>query len=644
MPDPVERPGSKRPYGRGLVTARMPLPAIAAAQDTIAGWHPWPTASERAAWESVPESTRSVLLSAAERAEQQDWPRLPATLVLDYSRTGNRRRGEDAHFLRRQILHDLVTGACVAGDGRFVEAALDAIWSICEETFWGIPAHSSSRRYPQTPLPAEDEPVIDLFAAETAADLAWAHYLLKEQLAAIAPTAADRIVREIRRRILDPFLARDDWRWLAMTATHAANWTPWICSNLIICSLLCESDPAKRVAQLARAVAALDVYVASLPDDGGCSEGQTYWTRGPGALFDCLDALESASAGSLDGFTIPVVFRLPGYLVALHLNERSFVQHSDGQALHTGDAITLYRFADRVGDPAAKQLALHLRDIPAQRRNSGVCLNRMLQDIFTTGWQESPSATAPAVGESWLPDLQVGSAREYPGSIRGLTLVVKGGHNSEDHNHNDVGSFSVALDGIPFVIDPGVGSYTRETFGADRYAIWTMRSAWHNLPIIDGREQSQGAERRASDVRWRTGETHGMTAQLAGAWASDAGLLSWQRDIRLDRSRSCIALTDSWELRHEKARLELPLVLAGPVDIGEGGAIVTVQGKQLAIRATGLSLRREEVVLEDQDLITIWGEKIYRLILSPEHATATGSWTVEFRRARPKRESGTAHE
>ena len=633
VPDPLDRP-----FGRGEVTVRMPTALIADSQDAFDEWHPWPTASERAGWGSLTESTRSALLAKAECSEQEEWPRLPATLVLEYSRTGNRRRGEDAHFLRRQILRDLVMGACVAGDGRF----LDAIWSICEETFWGIPAHSNSRKYPETPLPVEGEPVIDLFAAETAAHLAWAHYLLKEQLAAIAPTAADRIVREIRRRILVPFLERDDWHWLAVTAKHAANWTPWICSNVIICSLLCETNPTKRISQLGRAVAALDVYVDSLPDDGGCSEGQTYWTRGPGALFDCLDVLESASAGRLDGFTIPVVSRLPNYLVGMHLKGRVFVQHSDGHVLHTGDAIAIYRFATRVGDTAAEQLARHLRDRPARLEISGVSLNRTLQDTFTAGWHERPPAGAPAVGESWLPDLQVGSARERPGSTQGLTLVTKAGHNGEDHNHNDVGSFAIALDGIPVIIDPGVGSYTRETFGKNRYDIWTMRSSWHNLPVIGGQEQSPGIDRRARDVRWRTGGTTGLTAQLADAWSSAAGVISWQRKICMQRSRSPVVLTDSWVVRPGTSRIELPLVLAGPVEIGVNEAIVTVPGVQLAIHSDELAMRSEELVLDDQNLRQIWGEKIYRLILTLEQPAPTGTWTIEFNRATRHKDSDAA--
>ena len=59
--------------------------------------------------------------------------------------------------------------------------------------------------------------------------------------------------------------------------------------------------------------------------------------------------------------------------------------------------------------------------------------------------------------------------RSTPEPQRGLTLAAKGGHNGESHNHNDVGSFIVAVDGVPAVADAGRPTYTAQTFGPDRY-------------------------------------------------------------------------------------------------------------------------------------------------------------------------------
>ncbi len=70
----------------------------------------------------------------------------------------------------------------------------------------------------------------------------------------------------------------------------------------------------------------------------------------------------------------------------------------------------------------------------------------------------------------WFPSTQVLLARPAAGSAAGLTLAVKGGHNGEHHNHNDVGSVVVALGGVPVLVDAGRPTYTAQTFGPDRYA------------------------------------------------------------------------------------------------------------------------------------------------------------------------------
>ena len=38
------------------------------------------------------------------------------------------------------------------------------------------------------------------------------------------------------------------------------------------------------------------------------------------------------------------------------------------------------------------------------------------------------------------------------------------------------------------------GTYTKQTFGKDRYTIWTMQSNYHNLPMINGVPQKFGQE------------------------------------------------------------------------------------------------------------------------------------------------------
>ena len=60
---------------------------------------------------------------------------------------------------------------CMEGKGRFVDEIANGVWLACEETWWGVPAHLGAQKR-GTGLPDVTEPIIDLFAAETGAQLA----------------------------------------------------------------------------------------------------------------------------------------------------------------------------------------------------------------------------------------------------------------------------------------------------------------------------------------------------------------------------------------------------------------------------------------------------------------------------------------
>jgi hypothetical protein len=77
---------------------------------------------------------------------------------------------------------------------------------------------------------------------------------------------------------------------------------------------------------------------------------------------------------------------------------------------------------------------------------------------------------------------------------RGLPFAValKGGHNAEHHNHNDVGSYVVCVGDAMPLVDPGAEVYTRRTFSRDRYVSGVLNSFGHPVPRIDGQLQKTG--------------------------------------------------------------------------------------------------------------------------------------------------------
>lgn len=598
-----------------------------------------PPATDRGFWQEVDPATRDVLIADAEHRAAAPWPVLTANLWREFADNGNRINYETPNFARRSRLAAAVLAACLTDDPGWHAEVLDGVWLLLEETTWCIPAHDEShgkRGHPDLPDP--DNPTLDLFAAETGALLAWTYAVLGDRLADRAPQAVTRLRKEVRRRILVPQRTVDSWQWFGRRG-HVNNWNPWINSNVLTCSLLLDTDHAEMVTTAERAIEGLDVFLDGYPSDGACSEGQGYWWRAGASLSECLELLYDASSGALDGFDIPRVRAAARYPVGVHIDGPWYVNVSDGPAQLEGrsapaSARVLHRFGRRVEDPEVLAHARWMRgDGPAV--GPGTPLGRSLLALADREWRDAPAVPAPYLGHTWWPETQLLVARQHPGRPDGLLVSVKGGHNAEDHNHNDVGTVLVAVDGHPALVDAGVAEYTRKTFSPQRYEIWTMRSLFHNLPSVDGGEQAPGRAYAASGVSAVVGnEAIGIGLDLAGAYPAEAGISHWRRSVRLDRSgEGAVTLEESWELDHDPEDVRLHLMASGSPETSEPGTItVPTPGRSLAIAydPAALAADVEPIPLEPGRLQTIWGERLWRIALVVREPARAGQYALRM--------------
>jgi hypothetical protein len=581
-------------------------------------WQPYPRYADRTDWNSLSAATRKNILDAGRRVRQQPWPALPATLYLEFARIGNRQQFEAPWFERRQQLDRLVLAECVEGRGAFLDAIVNALWSICEESTWSLPAH-----IPVAGLPDPAIPHVDLFAAETGSQLAWIHYLLADALNGVAPVIGPRLDREILSRILTPCLERDDFFWMGFKQRRVNNWNPWINSNWLSCNLLIEPDPDRRVRATAKILRSLAVFADTYPDDGGCDEGPSYWTRAGASLFDSLDLIHRATRGRLDFFKHPKIREIGRFIYRAHLADRWFLNFADAPALMSAPAARTYRFGLRIGDRAMQNFARSfLTDSASAASRASAPLLHALPDLFDSPRLRRGTACPPLPRDIFLPDTQVMVARSVTGSTQGFTLAAKGGHNAESHNHNDVGHFVVYQEGQPVLIDIGVETYTRKTFGKDRYSIWTMQSQYHNLPIINGIQQKEGYEFKARDIVYRaTTKAAEFSLDIAGAYPPQAGLRSWRRTLRLDRN-SGVILQDHFQCIRTPHALEWSFItpcqpVPGPKGIRLAPRTLpnarSTGSALLAFDSARLKARIESLPVRDPKLGSIWGNRLFRI-------------------------------
>ncbi|WP_435126742.1 heparinase II/III domain-containing protein [Actinacidiphila sp. bgisy144] len=620
------------------------------------GWTPAPAASDRAAWAHVPDATREHITRTAAGDLGKPWTALPASLFARFQRDGDRAAYEQPYFARRHRLAWAVLAAAITGPapgpdpangtgtalrGRLLTDIVDGLWLLCEESTWCLPAHDPRTYLEDHPLADPARPQLDLFAAETAALLVLTDGLLADDLDVYDPVVRRRLRQQVRERVLRPYLERTDLGWYDGTTVPANNWNPWIHSNLLLAALRCaESDEALETV-VRRVLRGLDHYLAGQPADGGCDEGLRYWWRAAGSLFECLETLTAATGDDEGVFAHPLLRAMARYPLTAAIGTGWVINFADGPARSEDGAFgLLYRFGRRTGGPEISAHARALRGeggpIPADY--SGIVLRRALDDLLDRQWVQAPPADFPLPLQTWLPHTEVLVAREQAGTIGGLLLAAKGGHNDESHNHNDVGSFVVALDGRPLVVDAGVGTYRRETFSpTDRYSIWTMRSAYHNVPLVDDVEQAAGARYRSHAPECALGPDEAeLGLDLAAAYPETAGLRSWRRTFRLNRAAGEITVHDTWRTAVPPGSLALHLLLSGDLELnGVGRAVLAADGVRLGLRWNGdaFTARDEAVCIDDPLISQVWGPVLHRLVLTARHPASEAEHTLVLRRA-----------
>jgi len=623
-------------------------------------WQPFPTIENRAGWESLPEWHRRLRVAEGESYLNYAYPPLPATLFLQFARNGNRRNYEIPSFDRRRALHALVLAECIENQGRFLDDITNGIWAICEESFWGVPAHIGAQSSGRG-LPDSGEVVVDLFAAETAALLAWTDYLLGVRLSRITAQLRPRIQHEINARILTPCLERDDYSWMGNglqgNLRRVNNWNPWICSNWLACVLLMEADAARRVKSVQKIMQTVDHFIDPYPKDGGCDEGPGYWGRAGASLFDTLELLYSASNGKLTVYDQPLIQEIGRFIHRVQIADNYYINFADAPALVTPDATIVYLYGQRIRDAEMSGLGewLWQRQLASLRsqdetsaanaknaatRDVAPSMARTLRSLFAPP-PENNQAAAPLPQDSWLPEIEVMVARDAAGAKDGLFVAAKGGNNNESHNHNDIGNFVIFNDGKPVMIDAGVEFYTAKTFGPQRYEIWTMQSAYHTLlPTIDGVQQSPGEQFKATQVSYHADAVAAnFSLDLAPAYPAAAHVQSWQRNIRLQR-RQDVLISDRYALNKVANEITLAILTPCAVDLAEPGIIrfgerEIVEGRQSGMGqfhypADVFTASCETIEITDDRLRSAWGSALQRIILRSINPAQQGSWTFRF--------------
>jgi len=215
--------------------------------------------------------------------------------------------------------------------------------------------------------------------------------------------------------------------------------------------------------------------------------------------------------------------------------------------------------------------------------------------------------------------LQVMIARDQQGTTDGFFVAAKGGNNDESHNHNDIGTCVMYYDGKPCLIDLGREEYNAKTFSSKRYEIWTMQSGYHNLPVINGVDQKEGANFKADKTTFSANaKSATFSTDIAGSYPKDAAVKSWVRSYTLNRSKSFV-IEDKYELTTLKpAATSSNLITYCKVSEVKPG-LLSFQGDgyklNMSYNQNVVSAKIQFIEVTDRSLKKYWPNGVTRVVL-----------------------------
>lgn len=541
------------------------------------------------------------LIARAEKLLATPLPAQPDELYLEFSRNGNRTRWQNVASQRRGRLPVLVLAECLENKGRFVPAIETLITALCAEKTWLMPAHDAK-------LDNFNGKTIDIDLASSALgwNLSLVGYLVGEKLG----SASRQMVRDnVQRRILAPYKAmfrgERAMNWW-MTTTN--NWNSVCLAGVTGAALIEIPSREERAEYVVAAENYSKHFLEGFTPDGYCSEGLGYWNYGFGHYALLSEDVRRATGGKLD------LLALPAAKMPARFGTR--IQIINGISPAFADCGV---FATPL-EPLMVLLNAHLNlsngfDV----LNPGPTFGSLFEALIYDGAKGTPANRATTPPRDFFDSAGILISR--PAMVGGIGVALKGGHNNEHHNHNDLGSYVVVSGERPVLLDPGNETYTARTFSNKRYDSKLLNSYGHPVPVVAGQLQKEGAQSRAKVLKSEFTEARDtLQLDIASAYPvpelknltrtfmysrDGKGTLSVSDNVAFTAPKSfgtAILTLGSWKQQPDGSLLVFDVDEALRVEIDSGGRAYSIEAEEIREDApvvpTRLGINLKEPVTE----------------------------------------------
>ncbi|MDO4587524.1 MAG: hypothetical protein Q4C95_09540 [Planctomycetia bacterium] len=473
--------------------------------------------TDRNAWNrfaSLPDAQNIIV--QAEKLLETPIPEASELLYKEYYRNGNRSNYQTVYNRQQSRLTTLALAEACENQGRFLPALEESIRFICEQPSWLLPAHDRNGE-------VYDGKTVysDLASTSVGCKLGIIKNLFKNSLSS---DINDLIINNIEKRILLPYedsikkTPQPRFWWIRTTN----NWNSVCHAGTVGAALsICSSVERRAWFIAASEYFMKKYYFAGFSEDGYCSEGMSYWNYGFGHFIYLATMIRQATHNQVDLFQIPKVIPVTCFAPNLELGNRLFAAFADCP-INAKPSDYYVGYMSRMFQLGFKDYEERCQD---RNRKTGNLIHSVLFEFdpffnaASTDLSLSAETTFSLPIRSEFEKAGVWIFRPFQNSSQNrLALALKGGSNNEHHNHNDVGTYSLAL--LPesisselksdtkqqnsqsiknepsrfMVVDPGAEIYTARTFGSHRYDGELLNSFGHPVPRINHQLQKQGAD------------------------------------------------------------------------------------------------------------------------------------------------------
>lgn len=485
-----------------------------------------PNYKDRDMWDRLYQSGKyGSALGNAEEMLAKGFPKWDQEAYDKVFSEGDTQSGKDMISQRLKAFTTLVWAECLENKGRFTSLIRSFLYDIMGQETWVFPRNYNKRNCGG---------LVELATALYSHNLAQALFMLDDKL---PDSVRQDLLKQLYVRAFNPLMGsiegkNKDHGWLQSTN----NWNP-VCLEGVVCAAMAMiPDRLERARYVSIAEKYVQNYMEGFKDDGYCTEGISYYNFGMSHYIILREKLYQDTQGEIDLFRDNLKIKnIATFPQNMNIVNGIYPSIADCDMYSKPDEGIMRYMGRELG------IAIPVSKVPVLGQTGDVTVKYL--DVYQNiDAVEDNAEYSQNPLRSYFEQSGILIVRDNQNQFG---AALKGGHNAEAHNHNDVGSYTIVSGNEKMVEDPGLIPYNSKTFGPERYtAFKSLGSYGHNVPFICGTTQSAGKDFMATNLSSSFSDRKDLLKmELASAYEIPQ-LKSSVREFDFDRKASTLTVTD----------------------------------------------------------------------------------------------------